>query len=258
MISIPLEPFYVWMMVFLRVGFVLFFFPVFGERFVPVRIRLVLAMVIAVALVPVSGLSVSDMPTSSSGLAIMVVSEALLGFSIGFVGRILFAIMQYAGQVAGEQMGFGMVNTLDPTGSHQISVIAELLYILSVLIFLATDMHHVFLRAIAHSWQQLPPGGAAFSAGLTGYMMQLGAVMFDFAVRLAMPVILLVFAVYISLGMIAKAVPQFNVFLESFPLRIMAGMAVLMVSLGFTMTVWGNLCGRMDHMILRVLEIFAG
>src|SRR4051794_24180439 len=115
--NIPLGPFFVFTMIFMRCAFVLGFFPLIGESFVPVRIRILLAAVIAFALTPVAPVTAAQFPQTIGGIVMLILSEALFGFAVGFVGRVMFAIIQFAGQIAGEQMGFGLVNAIDPTGS---------------------------------------------------------------------------------------------------------------------------------------------
>ncbi|MCH8193881.1 MAG: flagellar biosynthetic protein FliR, partial [Planctomycetes bacterium] len=144
MISIPIDPVLVWMMVFLRTSFLLAFFPLFGEGFVPLRVRILLAVAISFVLTPVVPFGAELFPTSTSGMVAMGLSEALLGVSVGLVGRALFAVVQFSGQIGGEQMGFGLINTIDPTSQSQISVVAELQYLLAILVFLTAGLHHTF------------------------------------------------------------------------------------------------------------------
>jgi flagellar biosynthetic protein FliR len=258
MITIPLSPLYVWFLVFLRSGFVLAFFPLVGERFVPLRVRVILAAAIAAALAPVAPFGPEAFPHDMAGLVSLIACEALLGFGIGLIGRILFAIVQFSGQVAGEQMGFGLINAIDPTGSHQISVIAELQYLLAILIFLSTDLHHTFLIVLTQSFTALPPGGATLTPGVADFMMRLGSILFSLSLRFAMPVIVIIFAINVALGLIARAVPQVNVFLESFPLRIIAGVSVMMVSLGITVALWQNMFGDLQAMMTTLVRLMAG
>lgn len=258
MITIPLEPFYAWALVFLRTSFIIGFFPLFGEKFVPLRVRILMAAVVAIALTPVAPVTSAMFPSTVSGFLMLVFTEAMLGFGLGLIARVMFAIVQFSGQIAGEQMGFGIVNAIDPTGAHQISVIAEMLYVLSILVFLTSDMHHVFLAGISASFAILPPGEAALTADVAAFMVDLGTVLFSMSLQLAMPVIIIIFSINVSLGLIARGVPQINVFLESFPLRIIAGVSVVMLSLGFTASLWSNLFSQLDSMFTRLIGLMAG
>jgi len=168
MISIPLAPFLIWIMVFMRVIAVITFFPLFGENFIPLRVRVLMAAVIAIALCPVAPVSAAMFPASIPGFIRLVLTETLLGFGLGLIGKILFAIVQFSGQLAGEQMGFGIVNAIDPTGSHQVSVVAEMLYVMSILIFLTSGIHRAFISVLAQSFSTLPraaPRSARTSCG---------------------------------------------------------------------------------------------
>lgn len=258
MISIPLDPVLVWLMVFLRTGLILAFFPLFGEGFVPLRIRVILGAVVAFALTPVVPITAAQFPDTTGGMVMMGASEALLGISVGLVGRGLFSVIQFAGQIGGEQMGFGLVNAIDPTGSHQISVVAEMEYLLGIMVFLTADMHHAFLGVMAASFEILEPGQAVFTGGVAEFFLDLGRVIFSLAVQFAMPVIVVIFVINVAMAMMGRAVPQINVFLESFPLRIIGGIVVTSLSLGLLVRLWLNMFGSMDSMLATLLRAMQG
>lgn len=253
--TIPLAPFFVWIMVFMRVALVFAMFPLISERFVPVRIRILIAAMISLAITPVAPFDASLFPLTGGGMARLVACEALLAFSVGFIGRAMFAIIQFAGQIAGQQMGFGLINSIDPTGSNQVSVIAEMQYVLAVLIFFLADLHHIFLSVAIGSFEVLPPGAARLTPELSGHMMELGRMLFSLALQFAMPVIAVIVALDVALGLIARAVPQLNVLFESFPIRIIGGLSITMLSLGFTVTMWEHMFDNMQHMIIDVIGL---
>jgi flagellar biosynthetic protein FliR len=251
--TIPLEPVLVWIMVFLRTGFLLAFFPLFGDGFVPLRIRVVLAAVLALVLAPVVPVAASAFPSSTPAMIAMAGSEALLGMCVGFVGRGLFAVVQFAGQIGGEQMGFGIVNSIDPGGMHQIAVVAEMQYLLSILVFLTAGLHHIFIAGLAASFDVLEPGQAVLTAGAANFFVDFGRTIFALTLQFAMPVILVVFIVNLAMAMIGRAVPQINVFLESFPLKIIAGTFVLIATLGLMVQLWLTMFGSMES---RLADLF--
>lgn len=258
MITIPLAPFFVWCMVFLRVISLFSFFPLYGERFIPVRVRILMAVMVAAAVSPVVPVTPAMFPLTLPGFVRLVLTEALLGFGFGLIGRILFAIVQFSGQLMGEQMGYGIINAIDPTGSRQVSVVAEMLYMLAILLFLASNLHHVLLATVVKSFSVLPPGGAALTAGAAKFMLSLGGALFDLSLRFAMPVIVIVFTINVALGMIARAVPQINVFMESFPLRIIAGVAVLLTTLGVMASLWDKMFSGMEGLFVQLIKLMKG
>ncbi len=258
MISIPLDPFLIWLMVFLRISFLFVFFPLFGDGFVPLRIRILLSAVMALMLTPVVPFGADLFPQSQGAMIGMVASEALLGMVVAMVGRGLFAVVQFSGQLAGEQMGFGIVNTLVPSGGQQVSVVAELQYLLSVMIFLAVGIHHIVIAVIVTSFGILAPGAAVMTSDVGDFFVSFGQAIFALSLQLAMPVIVVVFAINMAMAMIGRAVPQVNVFLESFPLRIIGGLLTILASLGILVRLWIEMFGSVDSLLSRLLTFLAG
>lgn len=253
MISIPIDPALVWLLVFLRVGLIITFFPLFGEDFVPIRVRILLSMLVAFVLTPVVPFHADLFPKTVFGMGAMVASEAMLAFGIGLTGKALFGVIQFAGQVGGEQMGFGTVNSVDPTSQIQVAVVAEMQYLLALMVFLTAGMHHMMLSVMAESFAILRPGSAVLTAGVGEYFLHLGAAVFSLSLKFAMPVILIVFIINIALAMIGRAAPQLNVFLESFPLRILGGMAVLMGGLPLMVRLWMQMFEGMQSSLGHLL-----
>jgi flagellar biosynthetic protein FliR len=252
-----MEPVYVWLMVFIRTAFILGFFPIFGEGFAPIRVRVMISLIVSLALAPVAPIDAADFPATAPAMAVFCASEALLGFSLGFVGKILFAIVRCAGQLGGAQMGFGIVNAIDPTGRPQISVVADAQHLLSMLIFLATDAHHVLFSALAASFEMLDPGSAAASAGLGAYFAQMGRTLFSLALQFAMPVIIVVFAIDVAMAMLGRAVPQIDVFIESFPPRIVGGLLVTIAALTALAGMWANMFEALGPMLADSIRLMA-
>jgi flagellar biosynthetic protein FliR len=258
MMQFSLEPFLVWLMIFMRTAFILGFFPLVGDQFIPIRIRIVTAAVVSLALVPVVPIQSSQFPSGGGAMVMMLFSEAILAMGLGLTCRVLFGIIQFSGQIAGEQMGFGIINTIDPTGSSQISVVAEMQYILAIMLFFTADLHHAFLSVISRSFDLLPPGTPGVNHGVVDFMMGLGDTLFTLTIQFAMPVIIIIFAINVALGLIARAVPQINVFLESFPLRIMAGVGLILISLGVMAEMWMDMLSTLPEQMGWLMRLMAG
>jgi flagellar biosynthetic protein FliR len=154
-------------------------------------------------------------------------------------------------------MGYGIVNAIDTSSTSQISIIAETQYVLSILLFFIADIHHSVIAVIGKSFELIPPGGALIREGLTTFMMNLGTTLFAMSLQFAMPVIIIIFAINVSLGLIARAVPQINVFMESFPLRIIAGMSLLIIMLGILAGAWMDMFGGLDRLLATVVKLMA-
>lgn len=257
MISIPLEPLYVGMMVFFRLTLILAFFPIFGESYTPLRVRVLLAVAMSWAIAGVVPVQAAVFPESLPQLLLFLGSETLIGFTMATIVRMTLSIIQMSAQVAGEQMGFGLVNALDPANFSEISVIANMLYMGAILLFFATGVHLDAFAIFLRSFEVIPPGGAGIDLEFSRFIIKLAVFMFDAALQLAMPVIIIVFTITITLGMIAKAVPQINLFIESFPLRIIAGVAITLVTLGLVVQIWQNIYEQMVGWLETALRLMA-
>ena len=210
-------------LVFLRVGAIVVMLPILGDRTSPVRVKAGLSLLITILVVPFleMGAGVSENVLT---LGMKMGGELLIGVVLGFAGRLLFEGIQMAGQLVGFQMGFSIVNIIDPVTSAQVSIIAEFQYLLAGLFFLAVDGHHLFLHAISESYTIVP----VFGFHLTGVLMQnfvdLTREMFVVAMKISAPIIVALVFANIGLGLIARTVPQINVFIVGFPLQIAIGL----------------------------------
>lgn len=252
MIQVPVQAFYVFVLIFLRVAFLFTFFPILGEAFLPLRVRILVCAAISVALAGVVPVNAGMFPADWPGLARLTLTEAALGFGLAFIGRMMFAIVQYSGQLIGQEIGFGMVNAVDPS-QHQSTAMAELLYIGSILLFFGVNMHHVLLGALVDSFSALPPGSERITKDFSGFLLGLGSSMFSLAISFAMPVVAMNFSLNAAMGMVGRAVPQLNVFVESFPVRIIAGLSVILLCLGYMAGLWLRMFGDMGSMMRTVI-----
>jgi len=208
--------------------------PVFGNLLVPVRVRIALAVVLAAALAPVVRPLAAPPPESLWGLAGALAVESALGALLGLVAQLIFAGVQMGGQLAGMQMGFGMVNLIDPTTHAQVTVVAEFQNLMALLVFLVLDIHHVLLVAVLESFRTAPPGGMALEGvGLRAAVALAGNV-FSLGVRIAAPVMIALLLSNATLGLLARTVPQLNVFVVGFPLNVGVGLFILTTSQPFT------------------------
>ncbi len=217
------------LMVLLRVSMIVILMPVIGHQLVPAPVKAGLIGVLTVLLVPV----VPPLPEGASlspiALAVAAVREMLIAGALALLSQLIFAAAQFAGQIMSFQMGMTVANVFDPATSSQQSVISQLALTLAMLVWLAAGAHHVFLQSLADSFRLFPVGRPFHPGGLED-IVQGAAAMFVLAVKLAAPVMLLLTFIYIALGLLARAVPQIQVFFVSFPLTV--GLGLLTLALG--------------------------
>ncbi|MCX7046806.1 MAG: flagellar biosynthetic protein FliR [Candidatus Sumerlaeota bacterium] len=216
----------VFMAVLTRVTFLIAFLPLWGEEQLPIRVRILLVIGIAIVLTPAAPVNPATFPSSLGELIAGVGMEAAFGFSVCLLIRMVFAAVQMAGQITGEQMGFSIANVLAPDMSSQITIIAEAKYGFAALIFFVMNFHLMFFRAIARSMEMVPIFQARPGVSLFPLLQMTTQSMFVTALQMSAPIMATMIFISVALGLLNKAVPQMNVFMESFPIRISLGLFI--------------------------------
>ena len=218
--------------ILLRVSSMLITIPILGSRAVPVRVKAGLSLMVTFLLFPFIKFHLPSLGILS--LISGMLGEVIIGIIIGFAGRLLFAGVQIAGQLIGFQMGFAIVNVFDPITSEQVSIIAQFQYLIAILIFLAVDGHHVFLYAIAESYRIISPLDFHFSPELMQSIVEISKDIFIIAVKIGAPIITALLMTSIGFGLIARTVPQINILIVGFPLKIAVGL----IGIGLTLPIF--------------------
>jgi flagellar biosynthetic protein FliR len=220
-------------LVLMRVAGLFLTAPVFVSRNIPVMVKVSWILVVAFLVYPVVDFKPESLPSPGLTLGFAVVRELLIGFSIGMGATLIFTGIQLAGQIVDIQMGLGMVNIIDPITSAQISIMGQYYFLIATLVFLAANGHHLLLRGIVDSFSVIPLGQAHFSIALGTKMMALFSQVFFIAFRVGAPVIGALFITNMALGIVARTVPQMNVFIVGMPLNLAVGFLITAVSMSF-------------------------
>jgi len=228
--------------------------PVFESNTMPQLFKLALAFATSLILFPM--LKLNPLPGSGSifTLGIGAVREILLGLTIGFSVKFIFAGVQLAGQLAGYQMGLAIAEVLDPAGSEQIPLLAQFNNLVALMIFLSINAHYWFIRALVQSYQIVPPLSAQFGGSLMEQLVQLGGNIFVIAIQVGAPVIAVLLVTSAALGLIARTVPQMNVFIVAMPLKIGIGLIFLGFSLPYFAAFLKKIFDGLGEHILLMLK----
>ena len=230
-----------YLLVFSRVGAMVMLLPAIGEMGVPARVRLMLALAIAVALTPqVQSNYPGVVPQSTASLVIMIAQEVTAGVLVGSMARIIVSALQVAGYLIATQTGLAYAQTLDPTQNTQGAVVGNFMTLLGVVSIFATDMHHLAIGAIAGSYRLLPPGGVLPTGDMAQLVIELTSSSFALGFQLAAPFLVFGFAMYAGLGVLARLMPQMQIFFVAVPLNIMCGFLIMLALIGSLMTVFLN------------------
>lgn len=246
-----------WFLVFVRAGAVLLMFPAFAGRNVPVQVRVALAALLAFLITPVLPPAAAHYPTLTS-LILALLKEAGAGLLLGFVCRLIFFVFEFAGAVITQEMGLNMAGTLNPLSEARADAPGLLLYYLAVLLFFATDLHHWMLAGFQTSYQWLPLGGAHLSETLQRHVLAVSSRMFVAGLQMAAPMMAVGFLVTLIFAVLGRAVPQMNVFAESFSVRTLAGLAAFGLSLNLLAQHVLNCLRRLPEDMMTLARILGG
>jgi flagellar biosynthetic protein FliR len=236
---------------FLRIGALFTAVPVFGMSFAPLRVRVALGFLLALLLfLAREGTFPRAVPTDARLLP-LALREAALGALTGLLFHLVFSAARVAGTFIGQEMGFGMASQVDPITGESVTLTAQVLEILTVLIFFAAGGHHAVLRILDAGLQAYPPGELHFPQALPAALLRLPMEALEFGFRVAGPVLLPLFLVTLSISLLARAVPQMNIMDMAFSLRIGVALLLFPLSIPFMAPAIRRLLGLVQDAVLQ-------
>ena len=225
---IDFEPLARFGLLLVRPGMLVVVAPLFGGTFAPPLVKIGLTTLIALTLLPVVAL-----PAPGNGVALssLVVHEAAIGLAIGFALRALVAGAEFAGHLAGFQLGFTYAGLVDPQTGARNSVLSSLYGTLALLVAFLINAHHDFLRALALSYDAMPVSPGHVAASLGALVARTLGVVFVIGVRIAAPVVVVLLIVELALGLLSRAAPSLNIMVQGFSIRLIFGLLALAATL---------------------------
>ena len=212
-------------LVMLRCTGLIFTAPIFGHHSIPTLVKFGLAAALAVALDKTAGASAGALP-----LIVAAPIELIIGISLGYILSMGFQGVELAGRVISIQLGLSLAAVFSPTEEEASTAIDPFFSVMAGLVFLAMNLHLAVVRALAHSFVVYPIGGG-WPADLAGSGAQTIALVLELGVRVALPIALVLLLVELSVALLARAIPQINVFILGLPLKMLVGIAVLAVAM---------------------------
>jgi flagellar biosynthetic protein FliR len=228
------EQFKIFLLILIRVSVVLFMFPLFGSSMIPALVKAGLAIVMTLILFPVVQVDSRIFPENIVSAGILMVSELFIGLVLALSLNLFFGAVQLAGQVIGFQMGFAIINVLDPQTGVQVSIIDQIGFQVVLVIFLLLNGHHALISALAESFQIADFGTIALHPGFLARVINLSADMFMLAVKMGAPAIAALLFTSAAFGICAKFLPQMNILIAAFPVKIVVGLFFFGVCLQIT------------------------
>ena len=243
-----------WLFVFLRASGFLMLFPVFSATNFPVRVRVALSAMLALfasATLPPAPPVHADLWGLVGGMAV----ELGIGLLLGFISRTLWYALDIAGGIIAQEIGLAIPASLNPMSSGPTTEAATLLHYLAAMLFLSLNLHHQLLAAFARSYHFLPLGGARLHESLLVEITARTGHLFLFALQMSAPIIAVSFMILLVFSVLGRAVPQMNVFFESFAVRILAGLSALGLTFHLMAQHIVNYLNRLPEDMLRVAQL---
>jgi flagellar biosynthetic protein FliR len=249
------ESLIVFLLLTIRIGAIVLSLPLLGSRDIPAQLKILFILMLSVALYPRAQLQQVFLPQRLGYLALVVVSEMLIGLTIGFVVQLLFAGIQIGGELISQQMGLNLATIFDPHNAQQVSLVAHFQYVLAMIMFLSGSAHHWFVIAMAESLQSIPLASLSTSGAVLPVILTLLGKACVIAIQLAAPVSIALLLATLVLGVMARLVPQLNVFMLSVPATLGLGLVMLALALPSVMGGIELAFGQLGHDLIQVIRL---
>ena len=223
------------MLVFARVGAMVMLLPGLGESNIPVRIKLAIALLLTLIILPLHRSAYHVDMNSMTALLVMMMHEIIIGIVLGATARVTLAALQVAGSIIAQQMGLGFVTSVDPTQGQQGVLVGNFLTMLGVTMLFATDSHHLIIAALSDSYKIFAPGESMLTGDVASLATQAFAAAFKIGLQLSAPFLVFGLVFNLGLGILARLMPQMQVYFVGVPLSIFAGFLILALVLAAMM-----------------------
>ena len=226
------------LLVLIRMSGLFILSPIFGRRNVPTVFKIGFSLFLTIILINTLEVPELGLFNNIFMYVVYIVKELVVGMIIGYVTYVIMSALYLAGQLIDMQVGFGMVNVIDPMTNIQIPLTSNFYYMYTILIFLTMNGHHMLIQALFESFEMIPVEQVTFNTGLMENIALIMKDMFLIAVRIASPIIAAIFVVDVILGVLSRTMPEMNVFMLGMPIKIIVGLLVIaitfMASVGIT------------------------
>jgi flagellar biosynthetic protein FliR len=220
----------------LRVSGVIIIAPLLGAVFIPARVRVLLVVVLTVAMLPIVGATPTYSPLSLPGL-VTIAQELAIGLAIGFILKLAVEAAVFAGQVISVGMGLSFATVVDPQQGGT-PLLGRFYIIVATLLLLAANAHLALIQVVAESYGLIPIGQGGIAAPDARQVVEFGSLMFVGAMQLALPAVVAILMVNVAFGVISRAAPTLNLFAVGFPITLMTGFVIMILSVPSHGAVW--------------------
>jgi flagellar biosynthetic protein FliR len=226
------------LLVFVRIGGALMLLPGIGEPYVASRARLMLALLISLIAFPLAAPDLPALPDSVARMIVLILGELVVGLFLGTVTRVLMSALITAGMMIAFSSSMANALVMDPTSAQQGSIAGSFLTLVALLLIFALDIHHLLLTAVIESYNLFPPGQPLPMGDFSDVVARVVGQAFLLAFQIAAPFIVVSGVFYLGLGLLARLMPQMQIFFVAIPMQIALGLIVLALALPVMMRVF--------------------
>ncbi|WIV10872.1 flagellar biosynthetic protein FliR [Proteiniborus sp. MB09-C3] len=248
-----LNKYQIFLLILVRMAGLFLITPIFSRNNIPNVLKIGFSFFCSIILVNVMEVEILNLAPYE--LILFSIKELLVGLMLGFISYLFFTTLYLAGQVIDMQTGFGMVNVLDPQQNIQVPIMGTFYYIITVLVFLIIDGHHTLLEALVKSYEYVPIGQFRFSGDMINQLVRILTQTFIVSFKISGPVLAAIFLTDVLLGILAKTMPQMNVFIVGMPLKIFIGIATIIITLPLFIATLQNIFSNMYEEIFNFLKV---
>lgn len=229
------ETLFAFLLVFARIGSMVMIMPALGETTTPAQVRLSLALVLSIIILPLVRHTLPEMPQQTFLLFLLLFGEIIIGIAVAGAVRLMISALHVAGVIIATFTGLGSAMAFDPAQGSQSAIIGTFLTLLGVTLIFVTDLHHMIIAALRDSYDLLPAGHMPPAKDFAQLAMKAVSQSFKLGVEMSIPFILFGLVFNIALGLVARVMPQLQVFFIAMPLNLMLGFSVLLLSVSGAM-----------------------
>ncbi|MBD3345476.1 MAG: flagellar type III secretion system protein FliR [Chitinivibrionales bacterium] len=247
------------LVVFVRVTAMISLLPVLGSQNIPVHVKVILSFVLAIIIFPMVPIPSTRLDQFSTvHFFVMIIKEVFVGLLIGFASTFLFAAVQFAGRLIDTQMGFALVQLIDPFTDARVSTMGQFKTLVFTIFFLLINGHFFLILAIQKSFEVIPLLGVSMPGGKIAFLLvSMAGNVFVAALKLSAPVFIALVLTSITMGIVARTVPQVNVFFVGLPLKIGVGLVSMIVALPMLTTVFKKMFDALMQDLWKLLYLMA-
>ncbi len=255
LLPISYQEFKSFFLILIRVGVFLFMFPFFSARIIPKLPKAGLALIITIILFPVIDNKMVEFPDTLLGMAQLIIAELIIAMILGLLVQFFFEAVRMMGQMVGFQTGFAITNVLDPQSGVQVSILSNLAYLVTIVLFLLFNGHHIILSALKESFEIINVGSLSLNKQMVQKIIQMSGDMFVIAIKIGAPAIAVLLFTTAAFGIVVKFMPQMNIMIVAFPVKIVIGLLFFGICLSLLLRYVEGFLGGLGVLLMNTMAL---